>query len=150
MRIAILGICALALAACELRPAAPAANETVPVVPEPAKTVPPAADIAVSANAATIPAAFHGRWGMVPEDCTSQRGDAKGLLTIDATTLRFYESRAAPREIEILGADQWRAELDYSGEGQSWTETTTVNLSNSGKTLTRMADGPWTYQRCEG
>src|SRR5688500_4994135 len=29
-----------------------------------------------------IPAAFHGRWGMVPADCTSTKGDAKGLITI--------------------------------------------------------------------
>ena len=31
-----------------------------------------------------IPAAFHGRWGMVPADCTSTRGDNKGLITVDA------------------------------------------------------------------
>jgi hypothetical protein len=60
------------------------------------------ANAAVSENAgakapaAAIPAALHGRWGMTPADCTSTRGDAKGLLTIGPADLRFYESRAIP------------------------------------------------------
>ena len=58
---------------------------------------PPAADNATANDAATanvIPAAFHGRWGMVPADCTSTRGDDKGLITVDANSIKFYESRA--------------------------------------------------------
>src|SRR5687767_670720 len=35
----------------------------------------------IPAPAAAIPAALHGRWGLTPADCTSTRGDAKGLLT---------------------------------------------------------------------
>src|SRR6476659_3156800 len=35
---------------------------------------------APDAAAAAIPAALHGRWGLTPGDCTSTRGDAKGLL----------------------------------------------------------------------
>jgi hypothetical protein len=125
-------------------------NDAVPVTNDIAATADP--DTAVSSgssDATSIPAAFHGRWGMTPEDCTSTRGDAKGLLVIDATTMRFYESRAIPRNIEVRGPNEWRADLDYSGEGQTWSEKTIVTLSNGGKTLRRMADGPWTYQRCE-
>ncbi len=115
---------------------APAADPDAPVSSEPIE-------------ARAIPVAFHGRWGMTREDCTSTRGDAKGLLVIDGTTLRFYESRAVPRNVELRGPNEWRADLDYSGEGQTWSEKTIVTLSNGGKTLRRMADGPWTYQRCE-
>ncbi len=125
-------------------------NDATPVTDDIAATADP--DTAVSSessDAAAIPAAFHGRWGMTPEDCTSTRGDAKGLLVIDATTMRFYESRAIPRNIEVRGPNEWRADLNYSGEGQTWSEKTIVTLSNGGKTLRRMADGPWAYQRCE-
>src|SRR3954467_10096462 len=50
---------------------------------------------------ASIPAALQGRWGLTPGDCTSTLGDAKGLLIVNATELRFYESRAMPaRDIQ--------------------------------------------------
>src|SRR5512134_919075 len=47
---------------------------------------------ATDVPAPAIPAAFQGRWGMVREDCTSTRGDAKGLIVIDANGIKFYES----------------------------------------------------------
>src|SRR5687768_11553061 len=56
----------------------------------------PAPPAGNQAPAASIPAALHGRWGMSPADCTSTRGDAKGLLVVSADGLRFYESRATP------------------------------------------------------
>ena len=46
--------------------------------------------------AASIPAALQGRWGLTPADCMPGQSDAKGLLTITANDLRFYESRAVP------------------------------------------------------
>jgi hypothetical protein len=106
------------------------------------------APVLAPVTAEAIPAAFQGRWGMVPADCTSTRGDAKGLLVIDAQSLRFYESRAVPKNIEVLNDNEWRADLHYSGEGQTWMEKTSIGLSNQGRTLTRMADGPWTYEKC--
>jgi len=48
-----------------------------------------------TAGALLIPAAFRGRWGMVPDDCTSTRGDAKGLIIVTKTASNF--SRARPR-----------------------------------------------------
>ena len=36
-----------------------------------------------------IPEQFLGRWGLVKADCTSTKGDAKGLLTISDARLTF-------------------------------------------------------------
>src|SRR5215203_3426999 len=41
-----------------------------------------------------IPAQYYGRWGMAPADCTSTRGDAKGLIGIGGRTIKFYEAIA--------------------------------------------------------
>src|SRR4051794_12959918 len=46
--------------------------------------------------AAIIPAALQGRWGLAPNDCTSTKGDAKGLLIVGPADVKFYESRATP------------------------------------------------------
>ena len=118
------------------------------VAPDNEAVAAPVTNASAGGTAAAIPAAFHGRWGMVPADCTSTRGDAKGLLTIDGESLRFYESRAIPRNIALNGPNEWRADLAYSGEGQTWSEITTVTLLNDAKTQRRMGDGPGTYQRC--
>ncbi len=93
-----------------------------------------------------IPAAFHGRWGLVPADCTSTRGDAKGLLVIDADRLKFYESRATLRQVTESGPDRLQGVFAYSGEGQEWTAN--VTLTRQGDTLTREEDGRFTYKRC--
>ena len=45
-----------------------------------------------------IPAQYRGRWGMAAADCTSTRGDNKGLMTVGSTSIRFYESTAALQE----------------------------------------------------
>ncbi len=77
----------IAMAGCRQEPTADPTGEGAPVVkgediasPGASATSTETAD----ANAKTIPAALHGRWGMVPADCTSTRGDNKGLLTITA------------------------------------------------------------------
>ena len=151
----------LTLAACQAAPQENAVNdmEAANQAEAPIKeieTLPPnetpVADNALPAEdetaVTTVPAAFHGRWGLVPADCTSTRGDAKGLMIVDAESLRFYESRAVPRNIVVEAPERWTAQLDYSGEGQTWSERTTMSLSNAGKTLARRADGVWTYTRC--
>ena len=76
-----------AMAACEKRdpvadeanaiPAAPATNDSA----GPLTGGPPAANVSDTGDG-PIPAALRGRWGMTPADCTSTRGDAKGLLEI--------------------------------------------------------------------
>jgi hypothetical protein len=105
-----------------------------------------------------IPAAFHGRWGMVPADCTSTRGDAKGLMVIAADSIRFFESVARPAALTLVGDRRIDGNYSATGEGQSWTLLQQLSLSADGKTMTRIVDegdsapspggNRFTYQRC--
>ncbi|MXO74871.1 hypothetical protein GRI40_06510 [Altererythrobacter aerius] len=89
---------------------------------------------------------------MTPADCTSTRGEAKGLLGISATTLTFYESLGRLGTIKERKENSLRADFAFSGEGMNWTRD--VALSVSGDTLTRLdrggeePGGPFTYTRC--
>lgn len=96
-----------------------------------------------------IPAAFLGRWGLVPADCTSTAGDNKGLMTVEPDRLSFYESRASIAKLEGVSPTELRATLAFSGEGQEWTQETPLILENDGAALTRVADGQTLrYTRC--
>lgn len=102
--------------------------------------------------ATTIPAALQGKWGMVPADCTSTRGDAKGLLTIGPRTLKFYESVGTLATETDRGDSMIRGQFSFTGEGMTWTRD--VSLSANGNVLTRTErggdepGGPFTYTRC--
>jgi hypothetical protein len=99
--------------------------------------------------AAAIPAALHGRWGMTPADCTSTRGDAKGLLVISSDGLRFYESRAVPVRNVESSKDSIRADFAFTGEGQTWTKFQTLSLEDD--KLIRTESSPmasFIYARC--
>lgn len=134
-----------AVATATAAPTASATETTMPSAMPPAQTR-PAANI--------IPAPIQGRWGLVPADCTSTRGDAKGLLTIDGTTLKFYESVATLDEIEEAGETRIRADFDFTGEGMSWQRDVTLDVQDGGKTLIRReygedaAPGPFRYTKC--
>jgi hypothetical protein len=96
-----------------------------------------------------IPAFLHGRWGMTPADCTSTRGDAKGLLVIDDKALRFYESRAVP--VGDIGGtpDSFTGDFTFTGEGQTWTSYETLQIQ--GRRLVRTTSSPmasYTYAKC--
>lgn len=96
-----------------------------------------------------VPRALHGRWGMTPADCTSTRGDAKGLLIVSADGLRFYESVAKPTRNVNSSEDSISADFDFTGEGQSWTKFETLQLQ--GGNLVRTESSPmssFTYVRC--
>ena len=84
--LAILG----ALAACNDSPSetaqAPPRDAAETAAPAPPETASP------SPAASTIPAVIQGRWGLTDADCEPGRDDAKGLLTITANELDFYES----------------------------------------------------------
>jgi len=99
----------------------------------------------------TIPDTMQGRWGMVPADCTSTKGDAKGLLVIDATSLRFYESVGTLTSVSERSANSIRGQFAFTGEGMEWTREETLSLE--GATLTRTENGgdlpgPLQYRRC--
>jgi hypothetical protein len=106
------------------------------------------------AGAGPIPVALHGRWGLVPADCTSDRGDAKGLVEISAEGLRFYESRAKVGTLVSSDAKGIHAQFDFSGEGQTWSRDMTLALGEGGTTLIRSETGedalvePLAYTKC--
>jgi hypothetical protein len=111
-----------------------------------AATVPATGDLA---PAASIPAALHGRWGMTPADCTSTRGDAKGLLVVRADGMVFYESEAVPARNVQASKDSISADFAFTGEGQSWTKFQTLTLDDD--KLVRTESSPmasFTYVRC--
>jgi len=132
-----------------------AAANLLPTVDKPAADPAGAAPAGAGAEAkplaaaAAIPRALHGRWGLAPGDCTSTRGDAKGLLVIAADQLRFYESVAVPAADIEKDADSISGNFAFSGEGQSWTKYQA--LKRQGQKLLRTETQPtasFTYARC--
>ena len=86
---------------------------------------------------------------MTPADCTSMRGDAKGLLVVSADGMVFYESRATPVRNAQKSDDSFSADFAFTGEGQSWTKFQTLTLDDD--KLVRTESSPmasFTYVRC--
>ena len=97
--------------------------------------------------AAAIPAQYHGRWGMVAADCTSTRGDAKGLIDVGGKTIKFYEAVATLKEQRPAIATSFSGLFAFTGEGQNWEKVMT--FTRTGSTLTRAEEaGTFTYKRC--
>lgn len=147
---------AMALAGCSREPEpvptgsdGPVAGSTA-VVPAPT----PLATASVPAPSLELPQPMHGRFGLVPGDCTSTRGDAKGLLVVTGDGLRFYESFARLAEVEQNTPRRVAATLAFTGEGMEWQRKATLTLDPSGNTLVLREtgegamDGPLTYTRC--
>ena len=128
-------------------------GEPAPAIPAPDGS-PPENAVAAAAPSPTdgsirIPAMFHGRWGITPADCTSTRGDAKGLLVIDASQMRFYESTAVPVGNTNSSDDSFSADYRFTGEGQTWQRFETLELQD--KRLVRTTSRPmasYTYAKC--
>ena len=102
-----------------------------------------------AASGEAIPASLQGRWGLTPMDCTSTKGDAKGLLIVSADNLKFYESRAVPSRDAHHGQDSISGNFNYTGEGQTWTKFESLELKGHG--LVRTESNPvasFTYARC--
>lgn len=143
----------LSIAACKKSdPVADEANAIAPVAVNdsagPAAGGPPP----ISANAdasAIIPAQLQGRWGLTPADCTSTRGDNKGLLVITGDALKFYESRAVPGISIEKSANSISGEFNFTGEGQSWTKYESIKLQSDGLVRTeRSPAASYTYAKC--
>jgi hypothetical protein len=104
--------------------------------PSVATTAPPAASPAPAPpQAAAIPRAMQGRFGLVPADCTTTMGDDKGLVTIGATQMRFYESVAKLATVSASSADHLEGEFAYSGEGMEWRRKARLDSKDGGRTL---------------
>jgi hypothetical protein len=132
---------------------ATSANAEIETLPPSDSPSAPEANMADAGNAvatpaaAVIPAAYRGRWGMVQDDCTSTRGDAKGLITIADKTIRFYEATATLKEQRPAVATSFSGQFGFTGEGQTWEKV--VTLTRTGDTLKRADDeGSATYKRC--
>lgn len=154
MRMMVTGLGVLLLAGCQV-PIPEQKNDTVYDdgalfnTVDPNKPLPSADDNETASPDGRMPAAFLGRWGLVPADCTSTLGDNKGLMTVEADRLTFYESRAAIAKLTALSPTELRVTLSFSGEGQEWTEDTPLTLENNDNVLTRFADGETLrYTRC--
>lgn len=141
----------LSLAACNSSndaSEAPPTEETSVAVTE---TPVPAA---TSTRELQIPAALRGRWGLVPADCTTTNGDDKGLITVDAESIKFYESRAVLNTVKEVRESRLVASFDFSGEGQTWSMEETLDLQGDGKQLVRTEKGenattePLRYTKC--
>ena len=102
----------------------------------------------------SIPQAVQGRWGLVPADCTTKRGDEKGLLTIGPDSLKFYESQGKLGQIAERSDTRIRANFAFTGEGMEWVHDVVLDTQDSGKTLIRQnfgpdaEPGPYKYTRC--
>ena len=95
----------------------------------------------------SIPSQYRGRWGMVAADCTSTRGDDKGLITINEGSIKFYEARATLKEQRPAIATSFSGLYGFTGEGQTWEKV--VTLTRTGDTLKRADDeGSYNYRRC--
>lgn len=149
---AAVSMLALGLMACSKEPAAPSEPPTENTLPQPSATAPAATEPTVVPTA--IPAVLQGRWGIVDADCTSTQGDAKGLLTIDADSLKFYESAATLGRIRSGSSTALKADFAFTGEGQSWNLDVALSSPDEGKTLIRKDTGPdaapgtLTYKKC--
>jgi len=109
---------------------------------------------AAAAATAEIPVPIRGRWGLVAADCEPGRDDAKGLLTIDADTLEFYESVGTIATITESAPNRVRAAFDFEGEGMTWEREVVLDVQDGGATLIRREYGtdaapePFRYTRC--
>jgi len=148
---------ALALAMAGCSPGTePASEETVAASVEAAATESAAAreDAGASAQPEGIPASLQGRWGLVPADCTSERGDAKGLIEVGPDSITFYESVAKLARAKAAGADSITSTFGFSGEGESWVMNMTIASPDGGRTMVRTdeepqgAPAPLTYTKC--
>jgi len=157
-----IALAALALAACQQSNDANiaiddtnAANAEIETLP-PDETVTNDATNVLNGNSSeagpvAIPAAFHGRWGMVPADCTSTKGDAKGLIAIDGDGIKFYESRGTLTKVTLNAPENFTGVFAFTGEGQTWTNSQNLKLTGSSNTLVRSetdVSQSYTYQRC--
>lgn len=102
-----------------------------------------------------IPAQFQGRWGLNENDCSGDPAAAKGLLTIDATTLTFYESTGTLDDVTEAARGRLRGNFSFTGEGMEWKRDVVLDLRDDGTVLVRREFGddaspePFDYMKCE-
>jgi hypothetical protein len=108
------------------------------VSPAPPRPAPP-----LPGRQEQIPANFRGEWNARVGDCGTGRNDTR--LIVDARTVRFYESRGEVTGVTRNGPRSITVDARYTGEGRTWSRSTTMRLSGDGDQLT--IDGS-VRQRC--
>lgn len=152
MRLMLAAAPFLLLAACG-EPATETEDRPMPV--EPDGGIGDGAGPPVAEPAATvIPEALLGRWGLVPADCEVGRPDAKGLMVVSPTDLRFYESVGKLGKVANADSGSIRASFAFTGEGMEWTRDMALSLDAGGTALVRREFGedavsePLRYGKC--
>ncbi len=126
----------------------PVVNVSAPsAIGEPHAATTPA--VASGAPTTTLPAVLQGRWALSPPDCTSALGDAKGLLVINPSELRFFESRAVPSEVVAADPSSISGTFVFTGKGRSWTKYESLKIDKN--VLVRTEAKPtasFSYAKC--
>lgn len=98
-----------------------------------------------------FPASYFGRWGMTTGDCDPAASDAKGLISVQGSLVKFYESVATMTSGKRETLHSVSGEFQVLGEGQKWKTSTRYRLSEDRQKLTRQdagIDSPIAYSRC--
>lgn len=148
------GLLIVSIAACEKRdPVLDEANAVAPTAATDDSGAvaggPPPISPAAEGGGVIAPA-LQGRWGLTPADCISSRGAAKGLLTITANQIQFYESRGTPGTSIESNDSGISGNFNFTGEGQSWSKYVSLKLQNGSLVRTeRSPMASYTYARCD-
>ncbi|MDC7681709.1 hypothetical protein PQU92_00325 [Asticcacaulis sp. BYS171W] len=94
----------------------------------------------------SIPEAFQGRWDAKAAKCRS--GDSDMALSILATQMDFWESRATVSHVKIVGPSEVSVDADFQGEGEAWRRSLRLKLSADGQYLTIDGDEGGARKRC--
>ena len=158
--VTITAIMSIGACSSESDPVADGANNVAAIPAQanaPATSVAPTNEVGnetadpVNDDASTIPESLHGRWGLTPGDCTSTRGDAKGLMIVSAQSLKFYESSASPAGPLKVSPNSASGDFTFTGEGMTWKKFQALELQDN--KLVRTESDPmasFTYARCAG
>src|SRR5690606_19248369 len=100
-------------------------------------------------SALDIPKNFQGRWASSEGHC---RLGGESVVVIEQSRVHFYESNGTILAIRRPTPLRIEVDLEFTGEGQTWHDTITLELSRDGRTLadpTRQSlPRPWSRTRC--
>ena len=99
--------------------------------------------------AATIPAAFHGRWGQSIEDCADPRREGSGAIVVSANALQLPDAQG--QLFQTLGnyPERFIGMFVFNGDAGRWSQKEELSLTGSSNVLIRDADGErFRYRRC--
>lgn len=116
-----------------------------------AETEPIASDAPLDIAITQFPTAYNGRWGMTPGDCILGASDAKGLISIQGSLVKFYESVGTMRNGKRETLFAISSDFEMVGEGQKWQTHARYQLETDRKSLIRQDSGTgqrFAYTRC--